>query len=120
MEETQVGPAGSEWEGRGGAADLTCRILQRSDRQSMSSHGWYMPRVTQFSRITSMLIHSNHVRTKSRTQQLGGHSPTTNTDIHPIAPQVPPLVGQCLYFQRPFKQPTPTPHNRHGQTHQRT
>lgn len=40
---------------------LTCRILQRSDRHSMSSHGWYMPRVTQFSRITSMLTHSNHV-----------------------------------------------------------
>lgn len=40
---------------------LTCRILQRSDKHSMSSHGWYMPRVTQFSRMTSMLTHSNHV-----------------------------------------------------------
>lgn len=48
--------------GRKGTTErLTCRILQRSDRHSMSSHGWYMPRVTQFSRMTSMLTHSNQV-----------------------------------------------------------
>lgn len=45
----------------GTAERLTCRILQRSDRHSMSSHGWYMPRVTQFRRMTSILTHSNHV-----------------------------------------------------------
>lgn len=48
-------------ERKGKTERLTCRILQRSDRHSMSSHGWYMPRVTQFSRMTSMLTHSNHV-----------------------------------------------------------
>ena len=111
MEGRQLGPAGSEgrtgseagaggawmvggaWagltEGAGRAAGLTCRILQRSDRQSMSSQGWYMPRVTQFSRITSMLIHSNHVRTKSRTQQLGGTLP-------PPTQVSTPLPARCL------------------------
>lgn len=40
---------------------LTCKILHLSDRQSISSHGWYIPRVTQFSKITIMLTHSNQV-----------------------------------------------------------
>lgn len=65
---------GAAWAGHskpGRAGRLTCRILQRSDRQSMSSQGWYMPSVTQFSRITSMLTHSNHVHTESRTKQSG-------------------------------------------------
>lgn len=51
---------------------LTCRIWQWSEAQSMFSQGWYMPRVTQFSRITMMLILSNHVlkglRSRSREQ----------------------------------------------------
>ena len=42
---------------------LTCSIWQRSEVQSMFSQGWYMPSVTQLSRITMMLILSNHVRT---------------------------------------------------------
>lgn len=40
---------------------LTCKIWQRSEVQSMFSQGWYMPSVTQLSRITMMLILSNHV-----------------------------------------------------------
>lgn len=70
----KAGGGGASWAGRskpGRVGRLTCRILQRSDRQSMSSQGWYMPSVTQFSRITSMLTHSNHVHTESRTKQLG-------------------------------------------------
>lgn len=41
---------------------LTCRTWQRSEVQSMFSQGWYMPRVMQFSRITMILMRSNHVR----------------------------------------------------------
>lgn len=41
---------------------LTCRTWQRSEVQSMFSQGWYIPRVTQFSRITMILMRSNHVR----------------------------------------------------------
>ena len=40
---------------------LTCKILHLSERQSISSHGWYIPRVTQFNKITIMLTHSNQV-----------------------------------------------------------
>lgn len=40
----------------------------------MFSQGWYMPRVTQLSRITMMLILSNHVLTGPEVkEQTGGH-----------------------------------------------
>lgn len=41
---------------------LTFRILHLSESQLMSSQGWNMPSVTQFSRITSMEARSNHVQ----------------------------------------------------------
>lgn len=118
---------GGAWqEGRGMAAGLTCRILQRSDRQSMSSHGWYMPSVTQFSRITSMLIHSNHVRTKSRTKQLGdrGAPPTTNTGP-PHFPTGASPDGSMPTFSKTLEalEPAYPSHNRQGhmcQIHQGT
>lgn len=44
---------------------LTCKMLQRSESHLLSSQGWNIPRVTQFSRITSMLARSNHVRGRS-------------------------------------------------------
>lgn len=43
----------------------TCRILHRSESQLMSSQGWNMPSVTQFSRITNMDARSNHVEGRS-------------------------------------------------------
>lgn len=51
---------------------LTCKILHLSERQSISSHGWYIPRVTQFSKITIMLTHSNQVE-KSQGKLLQKH-----------------------------------------------
>lgn len=41
----------------------TCSIWHRSEEQSMFSHGWYIPRVTQFNKITIILTRSNHVET---------------------------------------------------------
>jgi len=40
---------------------ITCRILHLLDMHWSSTHGWYMPKVTQFSSMTSMLALSNHV-----------------------------------------------------------
>lgn len=139
QDETGPGLVGRDTAGSGG---LTCRILQRSDRQSISSHGWYMPSVTQFSRITSMLMHSNHVHIESRTKQWGrgdpGHGeqsapwnvipapPTINTGINSIPGSsplwVPSLDGSMFKFSKALE-PAYSPHNRHGhtrQTHQRT
>jgi hypothetical protein len=46
---------------------LTCSILHLLETQPLSSrHGRYIPRVTQFNRITSMLIRSNHVMSELR------------------------------------------------------
>lgn len=51
---------------------LTCKILHLSERQSISSQGWYIPRVTQFNKITIMLTHSNQVE-KSQGKLLQKH-----------------------------------------------
>lgn len=121
--------------GAGRAAGLTCRILQRSDRQSMSSHGWYIPSVTQFSRITSMLTHSNHVHSESRTKQCGRrpwargaectpecnnphhkHRRTPHSWFFPSSGSFPEWVIARVLRQRPL-------YSRHGhtcQTHLRT
>lgn len=77
--------------GQGGAGGLTCRILQRSDRQSMSSHGWYMPSVTQFSRMTSMLTHSNHVhRVKDKSVGTMAMGPSAPWNVMPTPHSPPP------------------------------
>ena len=54
----------------------TCSIWHRSDEQSMFSQGWYIPRVTQFSRITIILTRSNHVETQLVKDNIGSHSKT--------------------------------------------
>lgn len=40
---------------------LTCNIRQRGVSQASSTHGSYIPKVTQLRRITRMEIRSNHV-----------------------------------------------------------
>lgn len=59
-ERQQGGPCGAGCAGV--RAQLTSRMVQRSDWHSTSSQGWNMPRVTQFRRMTSMLTCSNQVR----------------------------------------------------------
>lgn len=114
--------------GQAGLGGLTCRILQRSDRQSMSSQGWYMPSVTQFNRITSMLTHSNHVHIESRTKLWGRGTVAIGGRVHPgmeyppihhkhIQPLwVPSLNRSMSKFSKTLEPPYPHTHNRHGHT----
>lgn len=73
----------------------TCSIWHRSEEQSMFSQGWYIPRVTQFNRMTMMLTRSNQVEAavlrttpQREAQQNGRHtakSPQSDTNLRVTA-----------------------------------